>query len=87
MTILVTGATGTVGRQVIRQLARRGADIRALVRDPAKADLPAGVAVATGDFLDVDAMRAALSGVSKYVARVKCAMLAWVALEDDLTRA
>lgn len=30
---------------------------------------------------------AALSGVSKYVARVKCAMLAWVALEDDLARA
>ncbi|MDN3494986.1 SUF system NifU family Fe-S cluster assembly protein [Planococcus sp. APC 4015] len=30
---------------------------------------------------------AALSGVSKYVARVKCAMLAWVALEDALARA
>ena len=30
---------------------------------------------------------AALTGVSKYVARVKCAMLAWVALEDDLVRA
>lgn len=29
---------------------------------------------------------AALSGVSKYVARVKCAMLAWVAAEDALTR-
>lgn len=29
---------------------------------------------------------AALSGVSKYVARVKCAMLAWVAAEDLLTR-
>ena len=29
----------------------------------------------------------ALSGVSKYVARVKCAMLAWVALEDALARA
>lgn len=29
---------------------------------------------------------AALSGVAKYSARVKCAMLAWVALEDDLTR-
>lgn len=28
----------------------------------------------------------ALSGVSKYTARVKCAMLAWVALEDDLRR-
>ncbi len=30
---------------------------------------------------------AALSGVSRYTARVKCAMLAWVALEDALTRA
>ncbi|GAA3636845.1 SUF system NifU family Fe-S cluster assembly protein [Microbacterium awajiense] len=30
---------------------------------------------------------AALSGVSKYTARVKCAMLAWVALEDALARA
>jgi len=29
---------------------------------------------------------AALSGVSKYVARVKCAMLAWVAAEDLLAR-
>ena len=29
---------------------------------------------------------AALGGVSKYVARVKCAMLAWVAAEDALTR-
>lgn len=30
---------------------------------------------------------AALSGVSRYTARVKCAMLAWVALEDALARA
>ncbi|MDQ1217618.1 MULTISPECIES: Fe-S cluster assembly sulfur transfer protein SufU [Microbacterium] len=30
---------------------------------------------------------AALSGVSKFSARVKCAMLAWVALEDGLGRA
>ena len=29
----------------------------------------------------------ALSGVSKYTARVKCAMLAWVAFEDALLRA
>jgi uncharacterized protein YbjT (DUF2867 family) len=64
MTILVTGATGAVGRQVVEQLARRGADVRALVRDPAKADFPAGVAVAQGDLLDVDKLRAALSGVS-----------------------
>jgi len=64
MTILVTGATGTVGRQVVEQLAARGADIRALVRNPAKAALPAGVSLAQGDMLDVDALRGALSGAS-----------------------
>ena len=64
MTILVTGATGNVGRNVVDQLARRGADVRALVRDPEKANFPAGVAIAKGDLLDVDALRAAFSGVS-----------------------
>src|SRR5947207_1531188 len=64
MTILVTGATGTVGRNVVDQLIKRGADVRALVRDPSKANLPAAVAVAEGDLLDVDALRTAFSGVS-----------------------
>jgi uncharacterized protein YbjT (DUF2867 family) len=64
MTILVTGATGQVGRQVIQQLVSRGADVRALVRDPAKAELPAGVEIAKGDLLDVDSLRGAFSGVS-----------------------
>jgi uncharacterized protein YbjT (DUF2867 family) len=64
MTILVTGATGTVGRQVVEQLVKRGAAVRALVRDPARADFPAGVDVAKGDLLDVDALRSAFSGVS-----------------------
>ena len=54
MTILVTGATGTVGRHVVAQLVQRGAAVRALVRDPAKADFPAGVEVVQGDLLDVD---------------------------------
>jgi uncharacterized protein YbjT (DUF2867 family) len=64
MTILVTGATGNVGRNVIEELAKRGADVRALVRDPAKANFPAGVSVAKGDLLDVDSLRGAFSGVS-----------------------
>ncbi|CAK06701.1 MULTISPECIES: SDR family oxidoreductase [Rhizobium] len=64
MTILVTGATGNVGRQVVEHLVKRGADVRALVRDPSKADFPAGVSVAQGDFLDVDSLRNAMSGVS-----------------------
>src|SRR6188472_3066151 len=64
MTILVTGATGNVGRQVVEQLVKRGADVRALVRDPAKANLPAGVSLAQGDLLDVDSLRSAFAGVS-----------------------
>jgi uncharacterized protein YbjT (DUF2867 family) len=64
MTILVTGATGNVGRNVVEQLVRRGADVRALVRDPAKAGLPARVTAVKGDLLDVDSLRSAFSGVS-----------------------
>ena len=64
MTILVTGATGKVGRNVVGQLVQRGAAVRALVRDPAKADLPAGVDIVKGDLLDVDALRSAFSGVT-----------------------
>ncbi|HEY8334182.1 MAG TPA: NmrA/HSCARG family protein [Tardiphaga sp.] len=64
MTILVTGATGTIGRQVVEHLIKRGADVRALVRDPAKANLPTGVAVVQGDLLDVDSLRGAFAGAS-----------------------
>ncbi|MES2612059.1 MAG: NmrA family NAD(P)-binding protein [Pseudomonadota bacterium] len=68
MTILITGATGNVGRQVVNQLVNRGADvradIRALVRDPAKANLPAGVQTVQGDLLDIDALRRSMHGIS-----------------------
>ncbi|NKN39069.1 NmrA/HSCARG family protein [Agrobacterium sp. a22-2] len=64
MTILVTGATGNIGSQVIQHLVDRGADVRALVREPSKANFPAGVAVVKGDFLDVDSLRTAFDGVS-----------------------
>ena len=63
MTILVTGATGRVGRQVVDQLVQRGAAMRVLTRDPAKTSFPAGVEVVQGDLLDLDAMRTAFSGV------------------------
>lgn len=63
MTILVTGATGRVGRHVVEQLSVRGAAVRALTRDPAKANFAAGVEVVVGDLLDIDAMRSALAGV------------------------
>jgi uncharacterized protein YbjT (DUF2867 family) len=63
MTILVTGATGRIGRQVVQQLVDRGANVRVLVRDPLKADFPANVEVAQGDLLDIDSLRTAFAGV------------------------
>lgn len=63
MTILVTGATGRVGRHVVQQLLARNADIRVLVRDPSKADFPASVNVVQGDMLDIDALRKAFTGI------------------------
>lgn len=64
MTILVTGATGHVGRHVVQQLVQRGARVRALARTPATANLPDGVEVVQGDLLDVDALRQAFQGAS-----------------------
>ncbi|MFC3219196.1 SDR family oxidoreductase [Tianweitania populi] len=64
MTILVTGATGNIGSQIVDHLVKRGADVRALVRDPAKAKFAPGVSVVQGDLLDVDSLREAFAGVS-----------------------
>jgi uncharacterized protein YbjT (DUF2867 family) len=64
MTILVTGATGRVGRHVVDQLVKRGAAVRVLTRDPSKTSFPAGVDVVQGNLLDVDTLRAAFDGVS-----------------------
>ncbi|MCX4583874.1 NAD(P)H-binding protein [Streptomyces sp. NBC_01481] len=62
--ILVTGATGTVGRQVVAELLARGHRVRALTRDPAKAEFPAGVEVVRGDLTDPDSLAPALEGVT-----------------------
>jgi uncharacterized protein YbjT (DUF2867 family) len=62
--ILVTGATGTIGSEVVRQLAARGAKVRALTREPAKARVPEGVEVVRGDYLDPGSLEGAMSGVT-----------------------
>jgi uncharacterized protein YbjT (DUF2867 family) len=60
--ILVTGATGTVGRQVTAQLWQAGAEVRALTRAPA--GLRPGVETAHGDLSVPDSLRAAVEGVA-----------------------
>jgi uncharacterized protein YbjT (DUF2867 family) len=64
--ILVTGASGLVGGQVVRQLSGRQVPVRALVRDPGRApqlaSLP-GVQVVTGDLGRPETLGPALSDV------------------------
>ena len=62
--ILVTGATGTIGSEVVRQLAESGAEVRALTRDPARAKVPQGVEVVRGDYGDPGSLDAPTEGVT-----------------------
>ena len=62
--VLVTGATGRIGRVVIDQLLDAGVPVRALTRRPAAARLPAGVEVVSGDFTVPESLDAGLQGVS-----------------------
>ena len=65
--ILVTGATGNVGRPLVRELAASGARVRALVRDDARAAalLPAGVERVVGDLGDPASLPAAFDGARR----------------------
>lgn len=56
MTILVTGATGSVGRLVVDELLAAGEDVRALTVDPGRADLPKEAEVVVGSLAKPDAL-------------------------------
>jgi uncharacterized protein YbjT (DUF2867 family) len=61
--VLVTGATGRVGREVVAQLLAAGVPVRALTRRPAEAGLPPTVEVVAGDLTVPQSLDAALQGV------------------------
>lgn len=61
--ILVTGATGTIGREVVDLLVAAGSEVRGLTRDPGRAHLPDGVDTVRGEPSDRDSLFAALDGV------------------------
>lgn len=62
ITILVTGATGKVGRHLVRYLLEDGHQVRAMTRQPNPADLPAGVELYPGDPTQPDAVAVAARG-------------------------
>lgn len=62
--ILVTGATGTIGSEVVKQLVKGGHRVRALVRDPARAaGLGDAVEIVVADLSRPETLPAAFAGV------------------------
>lgn len=87
-TVLVTGATGRVGRVLVRKLLLRGYKVRALVRRRGSDGvvdtdaIPQVVEVVYGDIGDYKVCRAAVEGVDKVI----CCSAARTALTSDLNR-
>src|SRR4051794_7455170 len=61
--ILVIGASGTVGSQVVSQLLDAGARVRAMSRRPETMNLPANVDVVRGDLTDAASLEPCLDDV------------------------
>ncbi|KAB8191869.1 NAD(P)H-binding protein [Nonomuraea phyllanthi] len=79
--ILVTGATGTVGAEVVRLLARRGERVRAMTREPSKGAALPGVDVVRGDFDDPGSLAGAARGADALF--LLSAPGPWVARHDE----
>jgi uncharacterized protein YbjT (DUF2867 family) len=68
MTVLVVGATGSIGTLVVDEALRQGHAVRALVRNPAKArDLPRAAQVVIGDVTRPETLADAMAGVDAIV--------------------
>jgi len=63
MSILVIGSTGTIGTQVVAEIARRGVEVHALIHE-AQAKRDDNVIPVQGDTTDMDSMRKAMSGMT-----------------------
>jgi uncharacterized protein YbjT (DUF2867 family) len=64
--ILITGASGNVGREVLKQISEAGAHVRAAYQSPQKAaEGPAGVETVIVDFNRSETLRAALTDIDR----------------------
>lgn len=70
--VVVPGATGRTGKEVVAELVRRNYRVRAMVRDATKAQgmFPAGVEVVVADVRDPAALAAALKGATYVISAI-----------------
>lgn len=78
--VLVTGATGNVGRQVVSQLLARGVRVRAMARNPQSAGLPSQVEIVRGDLTIPATLDSCLNGVG-------AVFLVWQAAAEGIAAA
>lgn len=64
MTVLITGATGNIGRPMAKALVERGYEVKGLTRRPDTADLADGVTAVQGDLSDLTSVEAAFDGIT-----------------------
>ena len=68
LTVLVVGATGSIGRRAVAEAVRQGHTTRALVRDASRArGLDPAAEVVVGSLTDVSDLRAAVGGIDAVV--------------------
>ena len=65
MSVLVTGARGSIGKEVVNGLLAAGQEVRASSRDPKPGDFPAAVAVIKGDLEKPESFPSLLAGVKQ----------------------
>lgn len=63
--ILITGATGNIGNEIVKQLADKGEQVRILSRKPEKISWPANIDIISGDLTDPKTMKTAFDGIQK----------------------
>ncbi len=76
--IVVTGATGSVGREVVSQLSELGHAVRAVTRDPGTATLPTGAQAVRGDLADP-------ASIAGHVRDAEAVLLVWPFTAPELT--
>jgi nucleoside-diphosphate-sugar epimerase len=67
MNVLVTGASGFIGRALTRRLLAAGHQVRALVRNSREGGIPAAAEIAVGDLLDAASLELAAQGMEGVV--------------------
>ena len=70
MKIVIFGATGQVGRRIVREALSRGHEVVGMVRDPAKSEAPEGIPLVQGDATDAASVANAVAGADAVVSAV-----------------